>query len=140
MNINYSVPCKTEHTEYLYHTSYLIGASSLISYGYQDYATFMYMFCLFLTSINYWNNPSYGIGRNVDLFLAKFINVYFYGTTLLYCDEYSHEMFMNILYHVSFLYFLEHLFIYYQNPKWIVLHMMIHIHVSFFTPFILYVL
>lgn len=134
------VSLKHEHSHYLYYTSYLIGVSSLVSYYYGDYTTFLYMFTLFLTSINYWRNPSYGIGRNIDLFLAKFINVYFYGTTLVYSNEYNHEVFVNCLYHVSFLYFLEHIYLYYKNSQWVIIHIIIHMHLAAFTPFVLYVL
>lgn len=138
--IDYVIPHKNGFTDYLYYTSYFIGLSSLVSYYHGDYTTFLFMFFLFLTSINYWKNPSYGIRRNVDLFLVKMINVYFYGTTLVYSDEFCHQVFVNCLYHVLFLYFIEHLYVYANHKHWVVLHMMIHVYLSFFTPVVLYLL
>lgn len=138
--IDYSVPFRYDHTDYLYYTSHLIGLSSLVSYYHADYATFIFMFSLFITSINYWNNPSYGVRRNLDLILSKIINVYFYGITLLFKDEFQHTIFVNILYNVLFIYFIENIYIYYNNGQWIIFHMMIHIYLSIFTPFILYIL
>lgn len=140
MHVDYSIPANYEHVVYIYYTSYLIGVSSVICLYYGDVPTFFMMFALFLTSIHFWYNPSYGIGRDVDLFLSKFIVVYFYGISVLYHNEYCRDVFVYIVYQVGFLYFVEHILIYFQNPQWIVLHMMIHIHLAFFTPFILYIL
>jgi len=138
--VDYSVPCRNKYTHYLYYTSYLIGASSIFSIYYEDYLTFFFMVMLFLTSIHFWYNPSYGIGRDVDLFLSKFIVVYFYGISVLYYNEICRDTFVNIVYQVAFLYIVENILIYFQNPQWVILHMMIHIHLAFFTPFILYIL
>jgi hypothetical protein len=138
--IDHSIPCKNPYTQYLYYTSYLIGLSSTISYYHEDYATFIIMFILFLTSINFWYHPSYGIGRDVDLFLSKFIVVYFYGSSIMYYKEYNRDVFITIVYQVAFIYFIENILIYFQNPQWVILHMMIHTQLAFFTPFILYIL
>lgn len=140
MQVDYSIPANYENVEYIYYTSYLIGLSSMICLYYGDMSTFFMMFALFLTSIHFWYNPSYGIGRDVDLFLSKFIVVYFYGITILYHNEYCRDVFVYVVYQVAFLYFVEHILIYLQNSQWIALHMMIHIYLAFFTPFILYIL
>lgn len=128
------------NTPYLFYTSFLIGASSLVSLYKKDYSTFFFLFLLFLTSINYWKNPKQGISRNVDVFLVRFINVYFYGMTMVYCNEFQHTVFMNSLYSAMFLFLIEHVYAYYHHPHWVIFHMAIHIYLSFFTPFVLYIL
>ena len=134
------MPMPYEYSQYLYYTSHLIGISSLISLYHQDYKTFLFMFILCLSSINYWVTPDYGILRNIDLFLAKTINLYFYGNTLVFKDEYAHTVFVNALYSVLFFYCIEQILVYNQDPKWIIFHMMIHFYLSIFTPFVLYIL
>lgn len=139
MDINIP-PLKNEYTRYLYYTSYLVGISSMVSFYHRDYTTFVYMFILFLTSINYWNNPAPGWRRDIDKFVCKIINVYFYETTLFFQNEFRHQVFVNTLWHVLFLYFLEWIYFYYQNPSWIIIHMMLHFYLSFSVPFVLYIL
>jgi hypothetical protein len=126
--------------KYLYYSSFLIGASSLVSLHQKDYSTFFFMFILFLSSINYWRNPTKGISRNVDLFLVRIINVYFYGMTIVYCNEFQHTIFVNTLYGASSMFLIEHIYHYYNHPHWVVFHMIIHLYLSFFTPFVLYML
>jgi len=133
-------PLKNEYTIYLYYTSYLLGLSSLVSYYYNDYLTFFCMFAVFLTSINYWKNPRYGIARNIDLFLVRFIAAYFYVSTFIYCDEYNHTVYNGCLYNTLFLFFMEHIYVYFNNKQWVVIHMTLHMYLSFLTPFVLYIL
>jgi hypothetical protein len=118
----------------------LIGVSSTISMYYNDYSTVLFMFLLFLTSINYWQRPDYGFRRDVDMFLCKVIAVFFYLKTTIFYDEFIAEIFINTTYNIFFLYALEHLLWYYRNKKWIIFHMAIHIYLSVLTPFCLYLI
>ena len=135
-----SLPISYKYSKYLYASSFTIGASSIVSVYYKDYVTFLFMFMLFLTSINYWYKPDYGLRRNIDMFLCKVINLYFYLTTLSLYDEYCNVFFVNAFYNVLFLYLLEHIYCYFNNKQWIIFHMAIHLQLSFFTPFLLYIL
>ena len=135
-----SLPLVYDYSKYLFYSSFSIGISSVVSIYYRDYVTFLFMFMLFLTSINYWYKPDYGLRRNIDMFLCKVINVYFYITTLSVYDEYCNVIFVYGLYHVMFLYLLEHLYYYYNNKQWIIIHMAIHVHLALFVPFVFYML
>ena len=135
-----ALPISYKYSKYLFASSFTIGASSIVSAYYKDYVTFLFMFMLFLTSINYWYKPDYGLRRDVDMFLCKLINLYFYLTTLSLYDEYCNVVFVYGFYNALFLYFMEHLYCYFNNKKWIIFHMAIHLQVSFLVPFVLYIL
>ena len=135
-----SLPIPYVYSKYLFYSSFSIGASSVVSAYYKDYVSFLFMFMLFLTSINYWYNPDYGLRRDIDMFLCKIISLYFYLTTLSVYDEYCNVVFVNVFYNILFLYSMEHLCCYFKNSKWIVFHMAIHLHLSLFSPFVLYIL
>ena len=135
-----ALPLPYEYSRYLFYSSFLIGASSIVCILYQDYLSFVIMFMMFLSSIHFWYRPDYGIGRNIDMFLCKCIVVYFYGNMLCYYDEYCLVFFINSFLSVLFFYATELLLYYLKNKKWIVFHMAIHFYLSFFTPFILYIL
>jgi hypothetical protein len=135
-----SLPIPFAYSKYLFYSSFTIGASSFISVYYKDYVTFLFMFMLFLTSINYWYKPDYGLRRDIDMFLCKVINIYFYLMTLSVYDEYCNVIFVYGFYNVLFLYLMEHICCYFKNRQWIIFHMVIHFQLSFFTPFVLYIL
>jgi len=133
-------PIPYVYSKYLFYSSFSIGASSLVSIYFKDYVTFLFLFMLFLTSINYWYKPDYGLRRDIDMYLCKVINVYFYVTTLRVYSEYSNVFFVNAFYHIMFLYFIEHILYRFKNKKWIVFHMAMHLHLAVLTPFILYII
>jgi len=134
-----SLPLPYEYSRYLLYSSGFIGLSSTICLYYNDYYSFLLMFILFLSSLNYWSNTVDGIGRQIDLFLCRCFALYFYIDTLLKKDEFSREIYKYGLYNVIFLFIVEHLLYERKNPKWIVVHMGVHFY-SIFTPFVLYIL
>jgi hypothetical protein len=134
------LPISYEYSKYLYYSSFLIGVSSTISLYYKDYSTLLFMFLLFLTSINYWQRPDYGFRRNIDMFLCKIIALFFYIKTTIFYDEFISEIFVNCAYNIFFLYAVELLLWHYRNKKWIIFHMAIHFYLSVITPFSLYLL
>ena len=133
-------PIPYAYSKYLFYSSFSIGLSSVVSIYYRDYVSFLFLFMLFLTSINYWYNPDYGLRRDIDMYLCKVINIYFYVTTLSIYDEYCNVIFVNGFYHILFLYFMEHIFYRLKNNKWIVFHMSIHLYLAVLTPVVLYML
>lgn len=135
-----TLPLSYEYSKYLYYSSFLIGVSSVVCAYHKDYASFLFMFIMFLSSIHFWYKPDYGMGRNIDMFLCKMINFYFYADTLFFYDDFYHAVYKNGLYNVLFLYLMEHIFYYCKNKKWIIFHMAIHFYLSLFTPFVLYIL
>ena len=134
------LPIPYVYSKYLFYSSFSIGVSSLVSIYFKDYVTFLFLFMLFLTSINYWYKPDYGMSRDIDMYLCKVINVYFYVTTLSIYSEYHNLCFLNAFYHIMFLYFMEHILYRFKNKKWIVFHMSIHFYLAVLTPFILYII
>lgn len=134
------LPLSYQYSKYLYYSSFLIGVSSTVSLYYKDYITFLFMFVMFLSSIQYWVKPEYGFKRNLDLFLCKVIGTYFYADTLIFYDEFCREVYVNVGYTILFLFFMEHVFYYLKNKKWIIFHMAIHFYFAILTPFVLYTL
>jgi hypothetical protein len=135
-----NLPLPYTYSKYLYYSSFLIGLSSFVSFYYQDYKTFLFMFILFMSSIRFWRRPDYGWVRDLDMFLCKCIGVYFYMNTLCYYDEYCRAVSMHVLLCVLLFYAIELILYSLQCKKWIIFHMALHFYVSFFTPFILYML
>jgi hypothetical protein len=134
------LPLSYQYSKYLYYSSFLLGASACISFYFQDYYTFLFMFVLFLSSIQFWRKPDYGIQRDVDMFLCKCLAVYFYMNTLCYYDEFCRTMYMSCFICIFLFLMTEWILYSIKNKQWIIFHMAIHIYVSFFTPFILYIL
>jgi len=147
LNYRYKNTCKykffimdpNEHTKYLFYSSFLMGASSLVCFYYKDYPTFFLMSLLFLTSIHHWNNPSYGWKRTLDMVVCKVLALYLYGTTLIFYDEFYHYVYLGGFYSSIFFFFLANRSFRLKSDKWIVFQMMIHFY-TFFTPFVLYML
>jgi hypothetical protein len=137
----FAYPLDYSYSKYLYYTSFLIGASSLVSLYYGDYVTFLFMFILFLSSIKFWRKPDYGFIRNLDMFICKCVTFYFFLNSCLYQDEICRGITIISLLDGIFLYVGElicHQTI--KSKKWIIFHMALHIHLSFITPFIFYIL
>jgi hypothetical protein len=135
-----SLPLSYNYSKYLYYSSFLLGISSCVSFYFQDYYTFLFMFVLFLSSIQFWRKPDYGLQRDIDMFLCKCIAVYFYMNTLCFYDEITRTIYSSCFTSILLFYMIEWLLYSLKNKKWIIFHMAIHIYVSFFTPFILYIL
>jgi hypothetical protein len=133
------LPIPYSHSRYLFYSSFIFGICCAAPIYQSDYSSFLFTFIIFLTSINYWYKPDYGFRRNIDLFFCKLINFYFYMRTLLLKDEFTLAVHTNGMITVMTLYFLEHVYIYFNSKKWILFHMAIHIN-FFMIPFICYIL
>lgn len=135
-----SLPLSYNYSKYLFYSSFLLGISSYISFYFQDYYTFLFMFVLFLSSIKFWRKPDYGLQRDIDMFLCKCIAVYFYMNTLCFYDEFSRTMYIYVFMCLFLFLMIEWILFSLKHKKWIIFHMTIHIYVAFFTPFILYII
>jgi hypothetical protein len=136
----FAYPLDYSYSQYLYYTSFLIGASSLVSLYYGDYVTFLFMFILFLSSIKFWRKPDYGFIRNLDMFICKCVIVYFFLNSCIYQDEISRGMIVISILNGIIFYICEIICYFIKSAKWIIFHMGLHIHLSFVTPFVLYIL
>jgi hypothetical protein len=135
-----SLPLPYKYSKYLFYSSFLIGISSFVSLYYQDILTFLFLFIMFLSSIRFWYKPEYGWIRDIDMCLCKIISLYFFGVTLYFYGEYYQTVYLIAVYELLFLYACELICYAYESKKWIIYHMAIHIYLSFWIPFILYVL
>lgn len=59
-----------KHSNLLFCSSFLFFINSIISYTFEIYDYSYLLFCLFLTSINYWRKPTLSLRRNIDIFFA----------------------------------------------------------------------
>jgi hypothetical protein len=70
----------------IYRTSYLICALSLYGFIKGKYDLASIAFCGFLTSINYWRNPVYGLRRNVDRAVIP-IGLFYHAIRAYRCER-----------------------------------------------------
>ena len=56
-----------EQSTLIYRISYLLSATALYGFANRKYDLASILFCGFLTSINYWRNPTFGLRRNIDM-------------------------------------------------------------------------
>ena len=124
----HTFPMSYSYSKFLLYSSFLIGISAFIAYIMNDLYISVYLFLLFLTSINYWRKAEYGLRRNIDLTVVSIGAIY----TLLYLfllkDEF-HRVGLLIIFFCCFLFFiLEHILCYLGSAKWIVFHMALHIY------------
>jgi len=56
-----------QYSNFIYKTSYLLSITSLYGFYQQKYDLAAILFCGFLTSVNYWRNPTFGLRRKIDM-------------------------------------------------------------------------
>ena len=134
------LPMSQQYSKYLFHSSFAMFFSSLFLLYFHDYTNSFVMFILFLTSIQFWYRPDYGIRRNIDMFLCKFVSFYYYWIVLYGRAEIYSTIYLFAFIHIVSLYVGEMIMVSMYNPQWIVLHMAMHFEMAFMVPFILHVL
>ncbi len=134
------LPMTPPYSRPLFYSSFTFAPSSMVSFYFKDYTNGFMMFLLFLTSIQFWYRPDYGIRRNIDMSLCKVLAFYYYLTILYEKDEYYSIVFLFCLCQICTLYIGEMILVAMYNPKWIVLHMAMHLQMAFFMPFLMYIL
>ena len=119
-----------EYSKYMIYSSFSLLAASIVAYMEHDITIAIYFLLLFLTSVNYWRHADYGIRRDVDMFLAK-ISFLLFVWKMSISDEF--QMIYLLSYYICGLsfYAIEQILVYYNNIKWIIFHMAIHIYISF---------
>jgi hypothetical protein len=124
----HNLPMCYSYSKFLLYSSCLIGISSFIAYIMDDLYISVYLFLLFLTSINYWRKPEYGLRRNIDLTAVSIGALYTLLNLFLLKDEF-HRVGLLIIFFCCFVFFiLENVLSYLDSPKWIIFHMMLHIY------------
>jgi len=122
------LPMSYDYSKFLFFSSFSIGISAVIAYIMNDLYISVYLLLLFLTSINHWRKPEYGLRRNIDLTVVSFGGLYALLNIFLLKDEFYRVGLLIILFCAFVFYILEHIMSYFDSPKWIVIHMALHIY------------
>ena len=129
----FEFPLNPNYTRFLFYSSFMIGISSLIAFYMQDTILTIFLFLLFLTSINYWRKPEYGLRRKIDMFLSLCSSIYFISVVFLFFPEFNRVVYLNSIICIGVFYLFEYVLAYYKIIQWIVFHMAMHIYAAFFS-------
>ena len=122
------VPYK--YSKFLFLSSFSMLIASLISYIMNDSYITLYFFILFITSINHWRRPEYGIRRNIDLFIVMMGFFMLLWQLCLLKSEFNRYCLCCMLICCIIFYIIEHIMEYCNCMNWVILHMTIHIYAS----------
>ena len=125
---SHKLPMSYDYSKYLLYSSYLIVISAVIAYIMNKVYAFVYLILLFITSVNYWRKPEYGLRRNIDLGAVSIGALYASLNLLLLKNEFHRVGLLIIIICTITLFILEHILDYLNSPKWIVVHMILHIY------------
>jgi hypothetical protein len=135
--IGYKYPMSYSYSKFLLYSSCTIGISSVIAYIMDDVYISLYLLILFLTSINFWRKPEYGLRRNIDLTVVYMYALYTILNIFLLKDEFHRVILLIVFLSVNLYNVVEQILYYFGSPKWIIFHMAMHIYVSFGIFFVL---
>ncbi len=121
-------PLSKEYSKFLLSTSYLLSITVIISYLMEDWYTLFFLSMLLFTSINYWRDAAYGIRRYVDITVVMITSVYFVIESIKRQPVTNLIIIMFYLICIMVFYLFEQIFYYFTNPKWILMHMTMHIY------------
>jgi hypothetical protein len=119
------------YCKFLCYSSISFLLAFIIAYIMDDKYITMYLLFLFLSSINHWRRPEYGIKRNIDLFIVYFG---FFAAMLKVCllkSEFNRWLVLSILICCIVFYIIEFIMVYFNSNLWIILHMTIHMYAAF---------
>lgn len=125
------------YSKFLLYSSCTIGISAVIAYIMNDLYISIYLLLLFLTSINFWRKPEYGLRRNIDLAVVYMYAVYTILNVFLLKDEFHRVILLIVFLSVNMYNVVEQILYYFGSPKWIIFHMAMHIYVSFGIFFVI---
>jgi hypothetical protein len=128
------------YSSVLFYSSFLFLFASIVSYTFQDVLSSLVFLALFITSINHWRYPCYGISRTIDMACCVMIAVYSYLVFLFNYSPFYLIFFEFVFINVVLLLFLEWFLYLEQNPFWVIVHLIVHIYTSYFLIVALYLL
>ena len=129
----FEFPLNPNYSRFLFYSSFMIGLSSMIAFYINDRILTLFLFLLFLTSINYWRKPEYGLRRQIDMSLCAIGFLYFIISSFVFLPEFNRIMYINTFICIGVFYTLEYILSYLRSAKWIVFHMVMHIYTAFFS-------
>jgi hypothetical protein len=126
------------YSKFLFYSSFSMLISAIIAIILNDVYVTIYFFILFLSSINYWRRPEYGLRRDIDLFVVKCgVIIVFYQVCLLK-NEFCRFVFLSLSFCSTIFFIIEHILVYYNNLQWIIFHMTIHLYMSLTALFVIF--
>jgi hypothetical protein len=128
---------QTEYKKYLLCSSFCMLFSSIVSYIKNDVYKGIYYIILFLSSINFWNNPIHGLRRNMDLFIVYFGVLFTLSQLYLLKDDFYMYCILSMCLCCLVFYIMEFICVYYNSNKWVIYHMTLHLYASLLVVFIL---
>jgi hypothetical protein len=124
------IPMSYSYSKFLLYSSFTIGISAAIAYIMNDLYVTAYLIFLFLTSINYWRKPEYGLRRNIDLTAVYLCTCYTVLNMFLLKDEFHRVCLFIVFFCMNLFFLIENILYYFNNRKWIIFHMAMHMYVS----------
>jgi len=132
----YPIPYK--YSKYLFYSSFSMGIAALIALYLDDGYVSIYFFLLWLTSINFWRKPEYGLRRNIDKMLVYSGMIYVIYYIFLFSNNFYRIMWINVAICLIFFQIAEYVCCYLNSTKWIIFHMALHIYVSMMVLFCMF--
>ncbi len=127
-----------KYSKFLFYSSFSMLISAIIAIIINDLYVTVYFLLLFLTSINYWRRPEYGLRRNIDLFVVNCGVIIVFWQVCLLKDEFCQYIFLCLCACSVVFYIIEHILQHYDNLQWIIFHMAIHLYVSLSALFVIF--
>ena len=127
-----------KYSKFLFYSSFSMLISAIIAIIINDLYVTIYFFILFLTSINYWRRPEYGLRRNIDLFVVNCGVIIVFWQLCLLKDEFCRFVFFGMSACSVVFYIIENILQHYNSLQWIIFHMAIHLYVSLSALFVIF--
>ena len=108
----YPIPYK--YSKYLFYSSFLMLLSFIFALYFNEGYVSIYFFLLFLTSINFWRKPEYGLRRNLDKMLVYFGVIYTLFYIYLLSGSFYKMMFLNMFICVLVFHITEYILCYFN--------------------------
>ena len=127
-----------EYGKFLFYSSFCMLFSIFLSYFMGESYYTIYFILLFLSSINHWRKPEYGLRRNIDLFIVYAGVVYTLLRASLLSCEFNRVVILSMLFSCLVFYSVEFICVYKNSNKWVIFHMTLHLYGALMVIFILF--
>jgi len=126
------------YSKFLFYSSFSMLVSVIIAIIVNDIYVTCYFLLLFLTSINYWRRPEYGLRRNIDLFVVRCGMIIVFYQVCLLKNEFCRFIFLSMAFCSTMFFVVENILSYLNIIQWIIFHMAIHLYMSLAALFIVF--
>jgi len=126
------------YSKFLFLSSFSMLVSVIIAIIVNDIYVTLYFLLLFLTSINYWRRPEYGLRRNIDLFVVRCGMIIVFYQVCLLKNEFCRFIFLSMAFCSTMFFVVENILSYLNIVQWVIFHMTIHLYMSLSALFIVF--